>query len=135
MKRLILLLPLLMMMSCTDQQLAKDLLVVANSVGELQTAIIKANDLKLVDEETTATVLKACVKVDQVGSAIVRITKHYTQSTTPEREQIVGLLRIAITELGKPELLGIKNSETQLKVQLIIETIRGTLNAIMIRML
>lgn len=121
-KRVALVLALALFAACADGDLrsvANALKDTAAAVGSLQTTVIKANELSLIDDADTATILHICTKVSLAGKEATAITRGIAKLEQPERAKLFVILRPVVTVLDNAvtyELAGIKNDDTRRKV-------------------
>lgn len=125
---LILCLTLLFAPSCKDKDLekvSKALVVTADTLGTIQTAVIDANKQGLLSIDKTRAILEVCLKVDQAGKEAVFVTRQVNKLTEPSKAQILGILVPVIKAVEStffPDL--------PVSVKLALESLRSTLNSI-----
>jgi hypothetical protein len=138
MKRYALLLLLLFLTGCNDQDLAKvskALVITQKTIGEVQTDVISANAQGLVSTETTRTVLELCNKVNLAGKEATALTRTLNQLDVTSKGQILEILKPVIAALGNSidvGLVEIKDQVTRDKIRLALLTIQSALNSIQI---
>lgn len=136
--RITLVLPLLVLAACADatlQKVAKDLDIVAHTVGAVQTAVLDANRQMLFSDASTRAILESCLKVNLAGQQAVAYTRTISQLDAVSREQLIVIMRPAIYAAGnlvQNGTLGITDAPTQQKIQLLLSTLQATLNGIQI---
>lgn len=129
-----LLLSIVLLTGCTDADLttvAKALNDTAQSVGVLQTAVISANNDKLISDQVTRQILTEVVRVNQAGRQAVAITRGINALKPADRTTLLAILNPVIASLADTQssiAVGITNSKTQMDVQAIIGLIQASLN-------
>lgn len=133
-KRSASLLLVVLVVGCSDPDLKKvsvALTDVGYSIIALQTAVIEAEKAGLMTTENTRSVIQLCVKVRVAGEQAVNVTRNLSQLDAPSRTQILNILAPvigAVGNLAQSGALGIKNPDTQQKVQAILSAIQVSLN-------
>lgn len=139
MKRTALLLPLLLVLACTDSDLKKvanSLKITAESIGVVQSTVIEANRTGLMSEDDTRRVLELCVKVNKAGQDASAVTRNLAKLDSTDRTQVLAILKPIITAVAdalKPGgLFGDSNSDAKRNIRNALLTIQTALNSVQI---
>jgi hypothetical protein len=127
---------LLLMVGCTDsdlQKVAKDLNIIAVSVGTLQTDVIAANNAKLISDDTTAKILNVCVKISVAGKQADSVVRAISKLDPTSKTTLVNLLT-PISQALDPAALefiaGVKDPGVKQKIDGAFIILRSTVSAL-----
>lgn len=114
--------------ACTDalKTVSKGIADTATAVGTIQTAVISANQQKLISDDETAQILTLCSKINTAGQSASKITRGYTTLTAANKPDLVAVINpilAAVNDALTNGLLPIKN-------QTVVQTIQTSLTVI-----
>jgi hypothetical protein len=138
MKRLSSVLLLLLMSACADsnlQTVSKDMLIVSTALGQLQSDLILANQNKLLDDPTTARIMKICIQANVAGRQVDAVLRGISKLDPQSRSSVIALLTPISQALDPTQLefvAGIKNPETKQKIDGAFILMRTTISGIQI---
>jgi hypothetical protein len=137
MKRLSPILLLMLLCSCSDAQLqkvAKSLDATAKAISIVQTTVIEANKQLLISDDDTATILKACVIINQAGKDTVSVIKPLTALDVSNKQMILRLITPGVNAVqGLLDAnLAFKNEDTKQSVRASLLVVQSALSAIQI---
>jgi|WetSurMetagenome_2_1015567.scaffolds.fasta_scaffold42080_5 hypothetical protein len=136
MKKWILMLPILFLTACSDGDLAKvakQMVVVSQAIGQVQTDTIAANKLGLIDENLTANILTVCFKVNVAGKQVDSVIRSIQKLDPASRLQLVNVITPISQALDPTQIsfiAGIKNADTKQKVEAGFLLARSTISAV-----
>jgi hypothetical protein len=122
-KRIAPILLLLALTSCSDsslQKIAKSMLVVSKTIGQVQTDVIAANSSGLVSDQITGQILQVCIKVNVAGKQIDGVLRGINALDSQSRSSIIALLTpisMALDPVQLEFIAGIKDPATKQKIE------------------
>lgn len=108
---------------CADsdlQKVAKSMLIVSQTIGQVQTSTIQANAAMLIDDPTTAKILGICQRTNVAGKQIDSVLRSIAKLDPQSRSSIVNLLTPISQSLDPTQIefiANIKNPETRQQVE------------------
>lgn len=124
--------------SCSDKDLnkvSKSLVIIADSVKELQSDAIAANNLKLLSDDNTRIIMEIGTKISLAGKESTALTRNLTKLDVTTKSQVLTILNPVITTLGNiinTSLDGITDQGTKDKIKVILLSLQSTLNSIQV---
>lgn len=138
MRKVLLIVPLLLLVACTDKDLetvARSLLTTSEALGTLQGAVISANTStpQLISDNATRTILETCIKINQAGLQASTITRSINALSPADRTQLTAILDPIIKTVGEAvsgtQLLGIEDPKTRDAITASLLLIQTSLNS------
>lgn len=124
--------------SCSDKDLnkvSKSLVIIADSVKELQSDAIAANNLKLLSDDNTRIIMEIGTKISLAGKESTALTRNLTKLDVTTKSQVLTILNPVITTLSNvinTSLDGITDQGTKDKIKVILLSLQSTLNSIQV---
>lgn len=117
------------------QRVSIGLLDTAQTVASLQSAIIQANEQKLITDQTTRAILQVCVRINQAGLEANSIVKALSTLNTTNKSQLLAIITpvlAAVNDSLATGLIPITNPNTATTVRGFLTTIQIALSGIQI---
>jgi hypothetical protein len=121
---------------CTDanlQKVANSMLALSKAVSQVQTDVIAANTAKVLDDQTTGTILAVCTKVNVAGQQVNAVIRSISTLDPASRSTLVNLLTPISQALDPTKIdfvLGIKDPATQQEINGGFILMRSSVSAI-----
>lgn len=138
MRRILPILLLLLLSSCTDsdlQKTVKSLNIIGVTVGTLQADVIAANGAKLLDDQLTGQIIGVCVRVSVAGKQADSIVRGISKLDPAARTSLVSLLT-PISQALDPNALefiaGVKDPAVKQKIDGAFIILRTTISGLQI---
>jgi hypothetical protein len=124
----------LLFVGCSDpdlERVAKSLIAAKDAIGIAQTTVIQANAHGLMSNDSTRAVLELCVRASMAGKQATAVTKRISKLDPASQRQLIQILAPIVASFQSSVdsgLLGIKNDQTRIQVQVVLTAVQTALN-------